>query len=45
MKPSRITIIVIMDKMNPAIIIGSYRRVWNSGKAKEKMMARTGPLR
>ena len=30
--------------VKPRIMSGSYRSLWNSGKAKEKMMARTGPL-
>jgi hypothetical protein len=35
--------IVKIERMNPVIIIGSNRRVWNSGKAKEKTMASAGP--
>lgn len=43
MNPTNIIVIPIVERMNPVIIMGSYRSLWNSGKANEKMIAKTGP--
>jgi len=32
-----------IEAIKPKIMSGSYRSEWNSGTAKDKMMARTGP--
>jgi hypothetical protein len=32
-----------MEAIKPRIMSGSYRNEWNSGTAKDRMMARTGP--